>query len=101
MSDARVALVTGAAGAIGGAIVRRLADDGFTVAGVDIAVGADYRCDVRSEEDVLRMRDEVEGRHGTPMLLVNVAGAFFEHRITELSATTGICCSTPTSRARS
>ena len=80
-----VALVTGAAGAIGGAIVRRLADDGLTVAGVDVAVGADYRCDVRSEEDVLRLRADVEGRHGTPTLLVNVAGVFFEHRITELS----------------
>ena len=83
--SAGVALVTGAAGAIGGAIVRRLADDGFTVAGVDVAVGADYRCDVRSEEEVLHLRGEVEGRHGTPSLLVNVAGAFFEHRITELS----------------
>ena len=81
----RVALVTGAAGAIGGAIVRRLADDGYTVAGADVAVGADYRCDVRSEEEVLRLRAEVEGRHGTPSLLVNVAGVFFEHRITELS----------------
>jgi NAD(P)-dependent dehydrogenase (short-subunit alcohol dehydrogenase family) len=80
-----VALVTGAAGAIGGAIVRRLADDGFTAAGADVAVGADYRCDVRSEEEVQRLRSEVEGRHGTPTLLVNVAGAFFEHRITELS----------------
>ena len=73
--SARVALVTGAAGAIGGAIVRRLADDGLTVAGVDVAVGADYRCDVRSEEEVLRLRGEVESRHGTPWLLVNVAGA--------------------------
>jgi NAD(P)-dependent dehydrogenase (short-subunit alcohol dehydrogenase family) len=81
----RVALVTGAAGAIGGAIVRRLADDGYTAAGVDLAVGADYRCDIRSEDEVLRLRSEIEGRHGTPSLLVNVAGAFFEHRITELS----------------
>jgi NAD(P)-dependent dehydrogenase (short-subunit alcohol dehydrogenase family) len=80
-----VALVTGAAGAIGGAIVRRLADDGFIVAGVDVAVGADYRCDVRSEEEVLRLRSDVEGRHGTPTLVVNVAGVFFEHRVTELS----------------
>ena len=80
-----VALVTGAAGAIGGAIVRRLADDGYTAAGADVAVGADYRCDVRSEEEVLRLRSDVEGRHGTPTLVVNVAGVFFEHRVTELS----------------
>jgi NAD(P)-dependent dehydrogenase (short-subunit alcohol dehydrogenase family) len=81
----RLALVTGAAGAIGSGIVRRLADDGLAVAGADVAVGADYRCDVRFEDEVLRLRGEVAARHGTPSVLVNVAGAFFEHRITELS----------------
>ena len=80
----RVAVVTGAAGAIGSAVAGRLAQDGFRVAGADVAAGADFRCDVRSEAEVLRLRDEVERRLGAPWLLVNVAGAFFEHRITDL-----------------
>jgi NAD(P)-dependent dehydrogenase (short-subunit alcohol dehydrogenase family) len=80
----RVAVVTGAAGAIGAAVAARLADDGFRVAGADVAEAAAFRCDVRSEADVRRLRDEVERGMGAPWLLVNVAGVFFEHRITEL-----------------
>jgi meso-butanediol dehydrogenase / (S,S)-butanediol dehydrogenase / diacetyl reductase len=84
-SDSRVAVVTGAAGGIGAAVARRLAADGFVVAGADVADGADFRCDVRSEADVQRLRDEVTARLGSPSLLVNVAGVFFEHRITDLA----------------
>jgi meso-butanediol dehydrogenase / (S,S)-butanediol dehydrogenase / diacetyl reductase len=79
------AVVTGAAGAIGSAIVACLRSEGHRVAGADVAAGADHRCDVRVEADVLRLRDEVERGAGAPDLLVNVAGVFFEHRITELS----------------
>ncbi|HEY2790598.1 MAG TPA: SDR family NAD(P)-dependent oxidoreductase [Gaiellales bacterium] len=82
--NGRVAVVTGAAGAIGAAVARRLEQDGLRVARADLAAGADFGCDVRSEADVRRLRAEVERRLGAPWLLVNVAGAFFEHRITDL-----------------
>lgn len=80
-----IAVVTGAAGAIGSAVAERLRSDGHRVAGADLAEGADHVCDVRVEADVKRLRDEVGAALGAPNLLVNVAGVFFEHRITELS----------------
>ena len=93
----RVALVTGAAGGIGSAIAARLARDGFRVActdraaadaeraasGIDGAAG--FGCDLRSEHAVAELRDVVTAELGAPWLLVNAAGVFFEHEVTELS----------------
>jgi 3-oxoacyl-[acyl-carrier protein] reductase len=84
MTEGRVAVVTGAAGAIGGSIAATLAGDGFTVVGVDISGSADETCDVRSEGQVQALRDRLAAGPGDPWLLVNVAGVFFEHRVTEL-----------------
>jgi NAD(P)-dependent dehydrogenase (short-subunit alcohol dehydrogenase family) len=77
----RVAVVTGACGAIGGAIAARLGADGFSVAEADVTDRAPFPCDVRSEDQVAVLRDAVTARLGSPWLLVNVAGVFFEHDV--------------------
>jgi NAD(P)-dependent dehydrogenase (short-subunit alcohol dehydrogenase family) len=88
-----IAVVTGAGGAIGTAIAARLATDGHTVACVDNDLASAravartlpgaraFRCDVRRESQVIRLRDAVTSSLGTPDVLVNVAGVFFEHRV--------------------
>jgi 3-oxoacyl-[acyl-carrier protein] reductase len=93
----RVALVTGAAGGIGSAIASRLAREGFRVACSDLAAADAERaasaidgargfgCDLRSEAAVDGLRDAVATELGAPWLLVNAAGVFFEHEVTELS----------------
>jgi NAD(P)-dependent dehydrogenase (short-subunit alcohol dehydrogenase family) len=93
----RVALVTGAAGGIGSAIAARLAREGYRVACSDLTAEAaeraaseipgarGYACDLRREAAVEALRDAVGVEMGDPWLLVNAAGVFFEHEVTELS----------------
>jgi NAD(P)-dependent dehydrogenase (short-subunit alcohol dehydrogenase family) len=93
----RVALVTGAGGGIGSAIAARLAQEGFRVAcsdltaaraeraAAEIAGARGFACDLRSEAAVEGLRDEVSTELGSPWLLVNAAGVFFEHEVTDLS----------------
>jgi NAD(P)-dependent dehydrogenase (short-subunit alcohol dehydrogenase family) len=50
--DGRVVAVTGAAGGIGSAIVRRLQDDGARVVGIDASGDGVVACDVTSEAQV-------------------------------------------------
>jgi NAD(P)-dependent dehydrogenase (short-subunit alcohol dehydrogenase family) len=91
-----VAVVTGAAGGIGGAICRRLSAGGFTVACLDrheqeaASVASDlpkargYGVDVRVAAAVRAAADRVREDLGVPWLLVNAAGVFSIQRITEL-----------------
>ncbi|MGH7666028.1 MAG: SDR family NAD(P)-dependent oxidoreductase [Candidatus Dormibacteria bacterium] len=95
----KVAVVTGAAGGIGAAIVRRLSSDGFVVALIDVDAraveeaarglerAAPFVCDVSDAKAVELLRVDVEERLGRPWLLVNAAGVFFTHQVPELSET--------------
>lgn len=64
MTEARIALITGALGGIGAAAVRAFREGGFEVVGVDREPGADIRADVSSSEGARHALAEA-GRHGT------------------------------------
>ena len=77
----RVAVVTGAAGAIGSAVCARLSAAGDTLIGLDAAAGAAaisvveaIACDIADEESVAAAFDAIRSRHGHPTVLVNNAG---------------------------
>jgi NAD(P)-dependent dehydrogenase (short-subunit alcohol dehydrogenase family) len=81
MTDARVAVVTGGGSGIGRATTARLAEDGFTVAVLDVQPPAadggaalTLRCDVTDEADVTTAMATVAGRLGGIDVLVNNAG---------------------------
>ena len=87
MADKRLAVVTGAAGGMGGATVGRLVRDGFRVAAIDInkdglaglvkshgdAVST-WPCDQTKEDDVRKAVEGIVGRHGPVSALVNLTG---------------------------
>ena len=59
--------------------------DGAEATASTLSDAGAFGCDVRKPAQVRRLRDQVERRLGPADVLVNVAGVFFTHRITELS----------------
>ena len=79
METVPVAVVTGAAGSIGQALVRRFTQAGYAVAGLDLpaACASDPQmvpCDITRPDEVRSAVDEVLERHGRIDVLVNNAG---------------------------
>ncbi|MCY7374217.1 MAG: SDR family oxidoreductase [Spirochaetaceae bacterium] len=98
MSDAPgIALVTGAAGGIGRAVVERLVRDGMRVGALDVnaeglvALAADrpdvlaLTADVTDEDEIRAAFEALRGQWGEPDVVVNVAGYFARHRVPDLS----------------
>ncbi len=97
--DGRVAIVTGASGGIGRAIMRRLAGEGARVVGVDVEPGAlaaampdgpDHMarvCDVADEAQVLACVEAVMARYGRIDVMCNNAGVLCSHEpITDIDS---------------
>ncbi len=76
----RIVAVTGAGGALGGAVVARLRQDGWTVVGVHHGQAPDARSiggvDLTDEGAVSAVGEHIRAEHGRLDGLVNVAGGF-------------------------
>ncbi len=86
----RVAVVTGARGGIGGAVCRRLSDEGAAVLAADVApLGqstrglTDVELDVTDETAVEALADRLRSDHGRLDVLVNAAAIEIEKTIEE------------------
>ena len=81
----QVAVVTGAAGAIGRAVMAAFRADGAEAVGLDILAGPDIiECDVTRPEAVDAAFAEICRRHGGVDILVSNAGAAWQGRIGEV-----------------
>jgi NAD(P)-dependent dehydrogenase (short-subunit alcohol dehydrogenase family) len=83
--DARVAVVTGGSGGIGGAIVSRLRSGGQRVAVIDRTGGID--CDLSSETSTREAANQVISEYGHCDVLVHSAAAFDLADLSHVDAT--------------
>jgi len=85
--SAKISIVTGGAGSIGGAVARRLSKSGYKVALIDVnrdgaeIIGKELEssavyapCNVSDLDEVKRTVDNIESRFGEIEVLVNAAG---------------------------
>lgn len=102
MSTSRIAIVTGAARGIGAALTRRMAEDGFAVAAVDLKAEAcadvveaitaaggtarAYAADVSQEDSVAALVDSVASEMGPPTVLINNAGVLRDNLLFKMTA---------------
>ena len=95
----KVAVITGAAGGIGQAFAKRLAEDGVHIAVVDLGDASDtvkmveaagrqaiaVKCDVASEASVAAMAKQVQGTFDHIDIVVNCAGIFPQKNFLEMT----------------
>ena len=74
--DGRVALITGASGALGRAALKVFADAGAIVSGCDKAGAAQMRFDVTDPDQALEAVDLVVRDHGRIDILLNLVGTW-------------------------
>src|SRR3954466_15205852 len=84
----KIVLVTGAAGGIGTAICRAIAQAGGIALASDLEGRADVALDVTSEDDWRRVHDDIAREHGRLDGLLNAAGVVALGSIEELDLAT-------------